>query len=431
MNYEQSVDYIVSVRHLGSRPGLERISRLCALMGNPQDAVRTIHVTGTNGKGSFCAMSESVLRAAGYKTGLFTSPHLRRYNESMKICGEDISDKDFAAAASFVRSFADSMDDSPTEFELLTAMAFECFRRQACDIAIIEVCMGGAADSTNVISSPLLSVITGVSLDHTAMLGDTVERIAAVKAGIIKPGCPVLWCGGDTPARAVITEHATAIGSEFLSVDYSQLSDIRPSLLGCDFDYGGFEDLHLDLIGIYQPKNAAAVISALPILHSAGFDIPPEAVYRGLADVRWHARFELLLREPVVIYDGSHNPEAVAAAVSCIETLLPGGRVNILSGVMRDKDYRTIASLLAGTARRVFTVTPNNSRALPAKEYAACFPPLGIDAEAYPKVADGVAAAYFDTLSSGVPLIIIGSFYLYAEVCDALAACRGGRLPLL
>ena len=195
MNYSEALEYIHSICWTFTKPGLERISALCEKLGNPQDDLKFVHVAGTNGKGSFCSMLESVLRHAGYKTGLFTSPYIKVFNERMQFCGENISDEELAEITEYVKPFADSMEDKPTEFELITAIGFEYFKRKNCDVVILEAGMGGRLDSTNIIKSSLLSVITGIALDHVAFLGDTPEKIAAEKAGIIKAGGCVLFGG--------------------------------------------------------------------------------------------------------------------------------------------------------------------------------------------------------------------------------------------
>ena len=206
MNYPESLEYIHSINWCFCKPGLERIRELCERLGNPQRELKFVHVAGTNGKGSSCAMLESVLRAAGYKTGLYTSPYITVFNERMRINGENISDEELAEITTFIRPIADAMKDKPTEFELITAVAFEYFKRNGCDVVVLEAGMGGRLDSTNIIESSLLSIITGIALDHTAFLGDTVEKIAGEKAGIIKSGCPVLFGGDDDSARSVIKE---------------------------------------------------------------------------------------------------------------------------------------------------------------------------------------------------------------------------------
>ncbi|MBO7310992.1 MAG: bifunctional folylpolyglutamate synthase/dihydrofolate synthase, partial [Clostridia bacterium] len=223
MNYSEALEYIHSVNWCFCKPGLERIGELCRMLGEPQRELKFIHVAGTNGKGSFCSMLSSILKEAGYKTGLFTSPYIRFFNERMQINGEPISDSELAEITSYVRPFADQMTDKPTEFELITAICFEYFKRNGCDVVVLEAGMGGRLDSTNIIDASLLSVITGVSLDHTAFLGDTVEKIAAEKAGIIKSGCPVLLGGDSDEALCVVRKRAEARGAPLCLVDYSSL----------------------------------------------------------------------------------------------------------------------------------------------------------------------------------------------------------------
>ena len=195
MTYQETLAYIHNINWCFCKPGLERTRTLCEKLGNPQKELRYIHVAGTNGKGSTCAMLESILRAAGYKTGLYTSPYVRRFNERMQVNGEPIADEELVEITEFVRPVADAMEEKPTEFELITAIAFEYFRRQKVDVVVLEVGLGGRLDSTNVIENPLLSIITGIAFDHISLLGNTLQAIAAEKAGIIKPGCPVLFGG--------------------------------------------------------------------------------------------------------------------------------------------------------------------------------------------------------------------------------------------
>lgn len=422
MNYKESIDYIESVLWMGSRPGLSRMTRIMKMMGNPQDGMKFVHVTGTKGKGSFCAMTESILRAAGYKTGLYVSPYVFRFNEQMRVNGIEISDNELAEITTYVKGFSDDMgeDDKLTEFELKTAIGFEYFHRHECDVIVLEVGMGGRLDATNIIKEPLLSVITGISLDHTEYLGDTVEKIAYEKAGIIKPLCPTHWGGRDKAAEKVIADRAAELASPFNTTDYSKLSNVKCTLDGSDFDFDGYKKLHINLLGLYQIENAVSVLCAIPELRERGLDISDEAIRRGLESTVWQARFEKLSKSPVVIYDGSHNPQSIEAAVHSIKALFGNNKVNILTGVMKDKDYRTMVILLKPVTRRVFTVTPDNKRALPSLQYAEVFSKVGVQADAYSVLKDGAKAAYDDSKATGVPLIILGSLYMYADMKKAL-----------
>ena len=418
MNYTESVEYIHSINWTFCKPGLERIGELCERLGNPQNELKFIHVAGTNGKGSFCSMLDSVLRRAGYKVGLFTSPYIRFFNERICFDGSPISDSELAEVTSFVRPIADSMEEKPTEFELITAIGLEFFRRCGCDVVILEAGMGGRLDSTNIIKTPLLSVITGIALDHTAFLGDTIEKIAYEKAGIIKRGIPVLFGGNDGVAEKIIGDRAREMGSAYSVTDRSLISGVRATLEGTDFDFGERRDLHVSLLGLYQTLNAANVLTAVDILRGCGMSISEEAIYSGLSAAKWSARFELLGKDPTVIYDGAHNPEGIAAAVRSIKEYFPDRKVYALSGVMKDKDYDRIAADLSTVASRVFAVTPDNPRALSAEEYAVALGRQGIDAVAFDSLESALETAVARAREDGVPLFCLGSLYMYSELIE-------------
>ena len=421
MTYQETLAYIHNINWCFCKPGLERTRELCEKLGNPQKELRYIHVGGTNGKGSTCAMLESILRAAGLKTGLYTSPYVRRFNERMQVNGEPISDEELVEITERVRPSADAMEEKPTEFELITAIAFEYFRRQKVDVVVLEVGLGGRLDSTNVIENPLLSIITGIALDHISILGNTLHSIAAEKAGIIKPDRPVIF-GGKTagPACRTISAVAQIRNAPFSRVDRSTCKVKEYALSGTRFDYEEYEDLELSLLGTYQPFNAATVLTAVKLLREQGMKISEEAVRTGLKSVRWSARFELICKDPVVVFDGGHNPQGVEAAVKSIQRYFPDGKVNLLSGVMSDKAYDEMIDLIKPVAEKVFTVTPNNPRALASEKYAAYFKNHKIEATAYDTVEEGIRAAMWDSRESGRPLICLGSLYLYEEFYEKI-----------
>ena len=418
MNYAESIEYIHAINWCFCKPGLERIEKLCSLLGNPQKDLRFIHVAGTNGKGSFCAMLDSVLRKAGYKVGLFTSPYIRFFNERICFDGAPISDSDLAEVTSYVRPFADSMDEKPTEFELITAIGFEYFKRKGCDIVILEAGMGGRLDSTNIIETPILSVITGIALDHTSFLGDTVENIAYEKAGIIKKGVPVLFGGNDSVAEYVIREKAVESKSDFFVTNRSAISAVNTSLSGTSFDFGARKNIEISLLGLYQPLNAANVLTAVDILRTQGLSIPEDSLYLGLKTAKWSARFELISNDPIIIYDGAHNPEGISAAVRSIKAYFPDEKVYVLSGVMKDKDYNAIAADLSSVASHAFTVTPDNPRALDAKEYAAVLCEHSINAVAFDSLGDALRSAIEKAKADKTPLFCLGSLYMYSELIE-------------
>ena len=416
MTYDEALEYIHGVNWTFCKPGLERISELCEKLGNPERKLKFVHVAGTNGKGSFCSMLESVLRAAGYKTGLYTSPYIKEFNERMRVMGKNIENDTLADITSRVRPIADAMADKPTEFELITAIAFQYFYESGCDIVVLEAGMGGRLDSTNVIREPLLSVITGIALDHTDYLGDTVAKIAAEKAGIIKDSSPVLYGGEDDEAREVIRAVAYDRKSEFFGVDYQKIERLDSTLNGTSFDYKGHKDIKINLLGLYQPKNAALVLEAIDILKNRGLNISEDAIKCGLCDARWLARFEIISTDPLIIFDGAHNPQGITGAVASIKHYFGSEKVYVLTGVLRDKDYKFIAGELATVAARAFTITPQNQRALSAEEYAKVLSDLGVTANPYPSIEAALKSAKEAARSEGKPLLCLGSLYTYADV---------------
>lgn len=420
MTYDEALEYIHGISWTFCKPGLSRISALCEALGHPERELRFVHIAGTNGKGSTSSMLESVLRAAGYKTGLYTSPYIYRFNERMRVMGRDIPDGTLAEITEYVKGFADALTDTPTEFELITAIAFEYFRRERCDVVILEAGMGGRLDSTNVIRNPLLSIITGIALDHTAFLGDTVEKIAAEKAGIIKDSAPVLYGGDSDSAYEVIRAHAAELGSEIYRKDSLALRVRCATLSGTEFDYKARERVKIGLLGLYQPKNAALVLDAVDILRERGLNIPEDAVYSGLLSAAWRARFEIIRREPLTIFDGAHNPEGIEVAVESIKHYFGTERVAVVTGVLRDKDYRAVAKKISEVAARVFTITPDNPRALPAEEYAELFNNEGIPATHTKSIAEALSLGTEYAGSTGCALFSLGSLYTYVDIINNL-----------
>lgn len=447
---DEAVAYIHSNTWTRHAPGLERMRELCRRLGDPQKSLRFLHVAGTNGKGSTCAMLDSVLRTAGFRVGLFTSPYLVRFNERIRLDGQTIPDGELAEITEYIRPVADSMTDVPTEFELITAVGLLYFARHACDFVVFEVGMGGRLDSTNILTADevAVSVITGIAMDHTAYLGDTPEKIAAEKAGIIKPGVPVVFGGTHKPlipagvvpniyvdpvsCGEIIRSRAEQLGAPYIPVPCDALHVVRTGLDGSEFDFGERHGLHIPLPGLYQPFNAATALCTLDALRGRGARIPEQAVRDGLAHVSWAGRFEVLYRAPdhpqvVVVADGGHNPEGVSAAAVSAAACFGGARVNLLTGVMADKDYLTMASSLAAVARRVFTVTPDNGRALSGDVYASVYREKNVPVCSFPSVREAFDAALADSIDADVPLLCLGSLYMYRDVAAAVGKYRSGR----
>lgn len=423
MTIDETMAYIHATAWQGSRPGLSRITALLSALGNPERGLRCIHIAGTNGKGSTSAMLDAILRAAGYRTALFISPYLYSFGERMQINGTPIGDDALSRVIERIRPAVDAMEDRPTEFELITAAAFVYFAEEGVDVAVIEVGMGGRLDATNVLEAPLLSVITGIALDHTAYLGDTVEAIAREKAGILRPGTPAVSGALDGGVRRVLREEAARRGTEIAFTDLTSLRDVRPSRFGTDFSYRGREGLHIPFAAAYQPRNAALVLDACDALTAGGLPLTEEAIARGLREVAWPGRFEYFSHDPDVVFDGSHNPEGIEAALLSIETLYEG-KVLLLTGVMGDKDYGAMIATLSHRVARAFCVRPDNPRALPADLLAAAWQAGGVAAEGYPTVPAAMQAAVATAREEGLPLFILGSLYLYREAKDAFLAVQ-------
>jgi len=428
MTYEEALTYINSVEWLGSRPGLERIRALCEALGHPERSLRFIHIAGTNGKGSVSAMLDAILRAAGYRVGLFTSPYIERFNERIRLNGEDISDDDLAQCTARVKACADALEDTPTVFELITAAALVYFQQVGCDFVVFECGLGGRLDATNVIDTAQLSIITGIALDHCAILGDTTAQVAAEKAGILKPGVPVIFGEGDDDAARVIRQTAEERGCDLIRTDFVAIRDIRPDLTGTTFRFG-HREVRIPLVGLYQTRNAATVLTAVDLLRRQGVAISEEAVDAGLAATRWKARFEMLSRDPLVFYDGAHNPQGIAGAGENIRQLLcplaPDGRVVLLMGVMADKDHREMIGELAPYAAHAIAVRPDNQRSLDAGEVAAEFEACGVPAMAAASVWEGVRDGISLARREKRPLICLGSLYMYGDVKAAVRSVFG------
>lgn len=421
MSIESTLEYIHNVKWVGSKPGLDRTRELLAKLGNPEKSLKFIHLAGTNGKGSTAAMLSSVLRRAGYRTGLYTSPYILRFNERMQVDGVQISDAELEEMTDEIRPFADSMTDSPTEFELITALAMQYFRKKQCDVVVLEVGMGGELDSTNVIDTPELAIITAMGLDHMAELGNTLAKIAVAKAGIIKPGGHVVAYGTEPETIPVFEKRCADVGATFERVDFSRLAVRSLSLDGAELDFAPLADIRLPLVGTYQPKNAALAITSLLALRERGYNISDDNIRDGIAAVQWPGRFEILRRDPVFIIDGAHNPHGIAAAADSIRELFNGRKLVFLVGVMADKDVTRMMDCVAPLAAAFIAVTPPTPRAMRASDLSDILSAYGIPAEAYDEIGEGVARAAQLATESDTAVAALGSLYFSADVRGAVA----------
>lgn len=416
MNYNESLEYIHSVNWLGSKPGLSRTQHLLEKLGNPHKGLRFIHIAGTNGKGSTASMLSSILTRAGYKTGLYTSPYINRFNERMKVNNVDISDDEVAELATLLKPITDEMtEDRPTEFETITGMGMEFFKRHECDIVILEVGLGGLLDSTNVIDVPELAIITAMGMDHTRELGDTMTQIAGEKGGIIKEGCDVVIYGQNEEAEAVFERIAAEKHAALRKADFSRIVPKEFDLDGQSFDFGELKDLRIPLIGSYQLKNASVVLTAVEVLRSKGWNIPEDVVREGLEKTFWPARFEILSKDPVFIVDGGHNPHGITGTADSLRRLFPGRKFTFVTGVMADKDVENILNLVVPLAERFITVCPDNPRAMKADVLAKRIGALGVEAIPAETVAAGVAKAIELAGPEGV-VCALGSLYMSGDI---------------
>lgn len=426
MTGREAVEYIHSMSKFGSRPGLERITYLLGKIGNPEKKLKCIHVAGTNGKGSFCAMLASVLSESGYKTGLFTSPFIRCFNDRIQINGKIISDDDLGETAKDIIEAAEQSDDPPTEFELITAIGFKYFAESGCDLVVLETGLGGRFDATNVIEKPVMSVITGIDLDHTAVLGSTTAEIAFEKAGIIKKGRPVLVGEADGDALETIKKKAEEECAPLTLTDYSSVKAVSTDIGGSVFEYESGE-YFLPLKGTYQFRNAANVLAALKILKKEGIKTDENSIRKGLGKVSWPARFETLSESPLIIYDGAHNPQGISAAAENIKTYFRGIKPVILTGVMADKSHREMAEILSPLICEVFTVKPDNPRSLDPASLASEFVSCGCSALPCASVKEGFELSVRAAEEKGLPLLILGTLYMYSDIAKLAEEFGKGR----
>ena len=416
MDYQQAVDYIESPALPRGRYGLERLKQALELLGNPQHKVRFVHVAGTNGKGSCAAMLASVLKEAGYRTGLYISPHLRRYNERMQVDGVDISDDDLIRAAQRVKEVCEQLGGTPIVFEVLTLMALWYFAERRCDFVVLEVGIGGKLDATNCIPAPAAALIAQLGFDHTETLGSTIEEIAAQKGGIAKPGSQLVMAGQELAALRVVEQLCREQGCGFTVADPERLQVLSTSPEGQRLRDRTYGELLLPLAGSHQVKNAANVLTVVEVLKGEGFAIPDRAVRQGIERTVWPARFERLSRSPDFILDGGHNPQCVQAAVQALQDYYPGKKVVFLTGMMKDKDSAAMLAKMAEVAKAFVCLHADSDRAFGAQELAREIENT-LSLAAYPAASaqEGCALAQRLAGEQGV-VCALGSLYLAGEI---------------
>lgn len=421
MDWNKAIALLHGANWKHTKIGLERMRDFMHALGDPQEKLRYVHIAGTNGKGSACVMTQSILTVAGFRTGLYISPHLDQFNERLSIDGQMISDADLRRLAARVRAAAETLGEEPTDFEMITAMAFCWFEEQHCDLVVLEVGMGGRLDATNIISSPEVCAIMHIGLDHTEFLGDTVEKIAAEKAGILKPGADCVLYHQLPGVMDVVQNRFADVNPDaaarLVTTDPAAFTARARMIDGQVFDYRKRRNLRIQLLGNYQMENAMAVLDIIDCLQRRGFGISEDAIRAGLARASWPGRFELLSRNPLLIVDGAHNPNGVEALVDTIRAYFPDQKINFVMGVMKDKDYHTMLRLIAPYAARFITELPDAHRALRPEELKS---EIRTYFDGPVETADSVTAAVQRAmeLAEGTEAITIcfGSLYQVADI---------------
>jgi dihydrofolate synthase/folylpolyglutamate synthase len=385
LNYREAIEYIHTFNRFGTKLGLANISKLLEIIENPHKGIKIIHVAGTNGKGSTCSMIESILRAAGYKVGLYTSPYLEIFNERIRLNGVNIGDSDIVRLIKDIKHGITIMEQQghniPTEFEVVTALGFLYFKEKKVDFIVLEVGMGGRLDATNVVK-PLVSVITPISYDHQQYLGETLQEIANEKCGIIKPDTPVVTAEQEAEAMSVICDtclknkcHLTAVsnshvyGQELRPIKYRVNSD---NLNGIVFDLEtpekSYKSLEIKMLGLHQAGNAAVAVGAVEALSQYGIQIGEEAIYTGLKSAKWPGRLETMGNNPILLIDGAHNLAGIKTLKDALERYFGSKTKILVLGILKDKDYFKMVKELTPIFDLIIATSPDSPRALSAEE---------------------------------------------------------------
>ena len=418
MDFLEAQNYLEKVRsQKGIVLGLDTMRHLMAKLNNPQDKVKFIQVAGTNGKGSTAAYLTSILSEAGIKVGRYTSPAVFSSTEQYFACGGCISESEYAKGMTAVAEAAASLDgETPTAFEQETALAFWYFAQKGCELAILEAGLGGDMDATNIVTTTVCSIITSISMDHCRILGNKISEIAAHKAGIIKPGAPVICIEQKEDAMEPIRAAAKAADTPLYEVHRDEVrqifSDKRESIVF----FREFVNLHLKMLGSCQPENAALAVQAASVL-SRSYPIEKKHIYDGIEKTRWGGRFELHSGSPDIILDGAHNPDGIRRLRESVNQMFGAVPICYVCGVLADKDYEKEIEILFGRASNVFTVTPPSPRAMKSTDLKAAikerFPQLKVtsfDSE------DGIEKAMEAAVSQNNPVVVCGTLTILARV---------------
>ncbi|MDO5439949.1 MAG: folylpolyglutamate synthase/dihydrofolate synthase family protein [Erysipelotrichaceae bacterium] len=417
MNYQECIKYIEHSENKKRQTDNSRMFDLMDRLSHPQNKLHFIHVAGTNGKGSCVASLSSILQEAGYKVGMYTSPHLIKYEERMMINGKCISQKEFTSIASEIKDITDKMSKEPTVFEKLTAMAFVYFAKKKCDVVVLETGLGGRLDATNVIYDPDLCVLMNIGLEHTEVLGDTIEKIAKEKAGIIKENSDVIAYRSNPKALKIFKQVAKENNARLIIPNFNKVNIVKESINNQVFDYGDLKKIKLSLLGKHQFYNAATVIEACNILNTKGYKITNKNIKDGLRKTEWDARLSVLNKKPLFILDGAHNPQCAEALKTSLPKLLGNKKAVILCGMLKDKDYVSVMKMMKPFAKEFVCLTPDSSRALDANDLAEVIRKLKCKATVANSVKEGIIISLDKAKNNGV-VIAFGSLYLAGYIKD-------------
>ena len=380
MNYEEAMNFIQNTNKFGSVLGLDNIKELLERLGNPQDQLRVVHIAGTNGKGSTLAFLAGIFRESGYRAGRYVSPASFSYEERFRINEENISKKDLCFYMEKIKNVAEEMVKDglshPTMFEIETALSFLYFLDKKVDVVLLETGMGGRLDATNVVKKPIATVIASIGMDHMQFLGDTLEKIASEKAGIIKEGCPVISYDNTKEVNEVIKNKAKQMHAKVTFVNSAGIRVLQESLNGESFSYRSsdgrwYEKIEIPLLGRHQINNAALALETLNVIKNY-YCISDFQTEDGMRKTIWRGRIEILEREPMVICDGAHNPDGAKSLLSFLQNNFTNQRLIYIMGVLSDKDYEQMVQILAPAADKIYTVAPDNPRALSSRELCNC-----------------------------------------------------------
>lgn len=424
MNYNEALKYIHESHKFGMRLGLDNIKKLLELLGNPQDNLKIIHVAGTNGKGSTCSFISTILKESGYKVGLYTSPFLETFTERIRVNGENIPENEVAKIVKIIKEKIEIMVGEgysyPTEFEIVTAMAFYYYNQEKVDFVALEVGLGGRYDATNVIDKPLVSVIASISLDHTGVLGDTLGKIAYEKGGIIKENCTTISYPQKEEAKLVIKDICIEKQSKYIECNFDDInikeSNVNYQKYDCIINGRKYKNLEIKLIGEHQVKNSVLALNVIDyIKENENINISEESIRKGLIETKWPGRIEKIKENPMFIIDGAHNEEGAMSLAKSIDKYFEGKNKILVIGMLEDKDIDSVLDILIPRFNKVITTIPDNPRAIDANKLKEKINKFNIEVVCKPNIKDAVIYALDNSNEEDV-IIGAGSLYMIGTI---------------